>query len=456
MYPKITVYIPSHNYGKFLSEAIESVLRQSINDWELLVINDNSTDNTAEIMNRYSGDERIRLFHTNGIGLHGVCNLALQEGKGKYIIRLDGDDIFDENILLVLSNYLDTHKDTVLVFPDYYLIDEFGDIFAHERRQKLYQNNHAFDMPPNGACFLANRQVLIDLGGYREDLKAQDGYYIWTKIIDKHKSANINLPLYYYRRHGTSLTTKSEHILAARRKIKKETMLLHLDDFRPFSAIIPCRRNYDFCQDFWKRSMNTQLMIERMLTICTKSKILDNIIVACDNPEIEEALKKSNDTRVKFFQRSPRETIRSESIAPTLEQVVAKYDKDLRGTSVISYVQAPFITTDTLEEAIFTLIMNNADSSIGVEEIDKRLYQRTAYGMRPINPPTGISSDFQTVYQEARTILATRNYNLSTGSLSGAKIVNFVISRDETFIIDSEKSFQIATIIDAQKRVLGI
>ena len=101
------MYVVSRDYGRFLAEAIESVLRQHYDDWELLLIDDGSTDNTADVMQLYSGDPRVRVFATTGIGLPAVCNLALHEARGKYLIRLDGDDVLDENALFVLASYLE-------------------------------------------------------------------------------------------------------------------------------------------------------------------------------------------------------------------------------------------------------------------------------------------------------------------------------------------------------------
>lgn len=453
--PKVTVYIPSKNYGRFLFDAIESVMRQTMENWELLLIDENSTDNTREIIQRYEGDERVRLFSTAGIGLHGVGNLALKEARGEYIIRLDGDDIFDENILLVLSNYLDIHPDIALVFPDFYLMDEFGDIFAHERRQKLYQANHLFDNPPNGACFLARKEVLLELGGYREDLDAQDGFYIWLKLIGAHKCDNVNLPLYYYRRHEDNLTNKSQRILAARREIKRESIASELDKFRPFTAIIPCRRNYDFCVDLWKRRFNGKLLVEHAIETCLTSTILDRIVLACDNPESEEILKNFRDPRLSFYLRDKRETIRSERVVTTLGKIASKVDPEGTGISAIAYVQAPFVTIGTIEEALFTLIMNEADSAVGVEEITRPLYKRSSFGLRAVNPPIGISSDFHTVYAEARSLLVTKNRNMKTGSLIGSRVVNFLVSAEESYLITSEQGFQIASILSMQRDVFG-
>ena len=188
---------------------------------KLIIINDASTDNTGDVMNLYRGHPQIFLHNTTGIGLPAVCNFALSQAKGDYIIRLDGDDMFDENILLVLGTYLVQNPNVALVFPDYFLIDDFGEIYAHETRQRLYKENHMLDIPPHGACTLIRKKILEDVGGYRLDLGVQDGFDLWSRIRDKYKSANVNLPLFYYRRHGKNITSNTHRILAARRKIKR-------------------------------------------------------------------------------------------------------------------------------------------------------------------------------------------------------------------------------------------
>jgi len=223
--PRISVYLPSHNYGRFLGEAIESVLRQTVDDWELIVIDDGSTDETPGVMDLYRGHPRISLHRKEGIGLTAVCNFALEQATGKYVVRLDGDDVFDDNILLVLGNMLDRDPKLALVFPDYYLVDQFGDVFGQERRKRIDSRSHNIDMPPNGACTLVRADVLNEVGGYREDLGAQDGFDLWTKVVSRYKCANVNLPLFYYRKHGENLTTNTQRIINARRQIKKDAAM---------------------------------------------------------------------------------------------------------------------------------------------------------------------------------------------------------------------------------------
>jgi glycosyltransferase involved in cell wall biosynthesis len=459
--PKVTVYTVSHNYGKYLAEAIESVLRQSIGNWELLLFDNNSTDDTRAIMELYAGDPRIRIFALDdgytGNGISAIANTALREARGEYLIRLDADDVFDDNILLVLSHHLDQHAETALVFPDYYLMDNFGNVFAHERRQSLFRRNYLFDMPPNGACTMIRKTVMDEVGGYREDLNAQDGFDIWSRIKDNHRCDNVNIPLFYYRRHGDNMTENSTRILSARRQIKRDISAINLKKYEPVVAVIPCRRHYDIYPDLWNCYVNGKTLLDVAITKCMASSLIDKIVVTCDNPAVQDVFAKYNDDRLMYVERSTESTIRSHPLSHTLETVVRSAVKGWNGLSVLCYLQAPFTTTDTIEEAVYTLIMNNADSSIAVAEIQDALYRRAAHGLVPLNNFGHFVSDFDTVYSEVRTCMATRNRNLKTGSLTGAKIVNFIVPREEAFFIHTKRDFEIARlIVQSEEREVAV
>jgi CMP-N-acetylneuraminic acid synthetase len=442
--PRFTVYIPSRNYGRFLGEAIESVLRQSVDDWELIVIDDGSSDDTQSVMNLYRGHPAISLHRTDSIGLPAVGNFALARARGRYLIRLDGDDVFDDNILLVLGNLLDRRKDVALVFPDYFLVDAFGQVFAHERRQRVYEANHLVDLPPNGACTLVRTSVLREVGGYREDLGAQDGLDLWTKVIARHKGANVNLPLFYYRRHGTNLTSDVSRIISARRQIKLDAVREQLAAARPIIAVIPCRRNFDFIPDLWKQSVGSQTLLERDIAVCLSSTLVDHVVVTCDNAEAGEHVQRLGNPRLHFVLRDAQSTIRSTSIVPTLERIARELDPQLNGITVLRYIQSPFVTAATLEEAVCTLAMSDADSASAVEEIRSTVFRRSPHGLEPINGRGELRSDFDLLYRDSRTCIATRNRNLATGSLTGRSIASFIISAAESFFIDSDHSIQLA------------
>lgn len=450
--PKFTIYIPSHNYGRYLAEAVDSVLRQSVKNWELLIIDDGSSDETPSVMKRYDGHPQIKLFSTGGIGIMGVCNLALAEARGEYIIRLDGDDIFDENILLVLGHVLDKDKDLALVFPDYYLVDSFGEVYSYERRKKIFVDNHNVDIPPHGACTLVRVSVLREIGGYRSDLKAQDGFDLWSKIIDRYKSSNVNLLLFYYRQHGSNLTGNSQRIFNARRQIKKEFIRDKIESCRPVIAVIPCRKHFDFAVDLWNEKIGGKTLLERHIEVCLTSELFDHIIVASDNPLTKNTVDKYSDPRIGFELRNVQSTIRTASLAPTLETIAKRFDPKLNGITVVRYLQTPFVQLDSIEEAVATLVMSNADSSTAVEEIHNQVYRRTRYGLETVNRTGDFRSDFDSVYRDLLSCVATYTRNFRSGSLMGHTIVSYTMPTSECMNIDSDQKLKIARILEGDRK----
>ncbi len=220
--PRVTVYIPTHNYGRYLSQAIDSVIKQKFDGWELIVIDDGSTDNTADILKKFDGHPKIRILRQDRKGLTITNNIALRLSRGKYIMRLDADDYLDENALLVLSNILDTHPGVGLVYPDYYRVDVAGEIIDLERRKKIGEEVALLDLPAHGACTMIRKSCLMELGGYNEALPCQDGYDLWIRFINRFKPYNVNIPLFYYRQHSVSLTQDKRKILLARHRAKRD------------------------------------------------------------------------------------------------------------------------------------------------------------------------------------------------------------------------------------------
>jgi len=346
-----------------------------------------------------------------------------------------------------LSHWLEQHPEHAMVFPDYFFIDDRGEIFGHEWRTSILDKSHVLDMPANGACCLTRREVLLQMGGYREDLGAQDGFDVWVRMLGQHKCANVNIPLFFYRRHSSNLTNSTHRISHARRSIKFDAIENDLLAVKPIIAVIPCRRNYDFCQDVWKRELAGKSLLRLNIEKCIGSKLFDHIIVASDNPDVMEIMAQYDDPRLAYFERQPHDTIRSKNITFTLDKIIRNYDPENKGIIVLSYISAPFVTTPAMEEAVSTLVLNNADCSFGVQEIKERLYQRSANGLQPVNPPRGMSSDFDIVYREASTALASRSRNIMKGSLTGPYIVNFTVADEECFFIKSEHDLKIANVI---------
>lgn len=449
--PKITVYIPCHNYGSFLEQSVESVLRQTYDDYEILIIDDGSRDNTQEVIDLYRHVPNIRCFRTEGVGLPSVCNLALKEARGEYIIRLDGDDVFDPNILLILERHLDRNPDIALVFPDYYLMDMDGTVFAHEQRLKLNTEDHMLDIPPNGACILAHTAILRELGGYRTDLGAQDGFDLWTKVVEKHKCDNVNLPLFFYRRHNQNLSGEaglSERILFARHQIKKDIALKKLKDMRPISVIIPVRTYFDFTPNIWAERIGRRTLLHHSISTCLESDLFDNIVVTSDNKDVRKIIEKFEDDRLVFVERTFNETSRSASLVDTCNSVITAIDPEGKGVSVLKYVQSPFLSSRMLEESIYTLAVNDADASIAVEQHrEEKFYKQGAFGLEKIEVARAQHLDGGVLYRDANVCTAFKNAIAKKGSITGPRMASFTVPSAETFFINSSYKLNAARAI---------
>ncbi len=114
---KVSVIIPSYNYGQYLDPTLNSVLEQTTSDWECLVVDDGSTDHTAAIVAEWSRrDPRFRYLHQNNQGQATARNLGLQHARGEYIQFFDSDDLLQPDKLRIQSAWLDAHPETDIVY----------------------------------------------------------------------------------------------------------------------------------------------------------------------------------------------------------------------------------------------------------------------------------------------------------------------------------------------------
>ena len=128
--PLVTVYITNFNYGSYIKDAIESVLSQSFKDIELIIIDDGSSDNSKEIIERYMQLNYVRVIFQKNNGLNITNNIAIRLARGKYLVRLDADDYFRKDAIQKMCQKLESDPKLGLVFPDYFLIDSLGDVIA--------------------------------------------------------------------------------------------------------------------------------------------------------------------------------------------------------------------------------------------------------------------------------------------------------------------------------------
>ena len=155
--PKISVIIPFYNRVDWLLEAIDSVLEQSFIDFEIILIDDGSTENVSRIL-QYK-DPRIHYFHQENKGRSIARNNGLQHAQGKYIAFLDADDLFSKNKLEVQFQYMEQHPDIILTYTSYQRIDEKSTYISTQYSgSKSY--NHYSDLMLS--CLIATPTVMVN------------------------------------------------------------------------------------------------------------------------------------------------------------------------------------------------------------------------------------------------------------------------------------------------------
>lgn len=201
--PLVSVVLSTYNDEKYLRASIEAVLAQTYKNFEFIIWNDGSNDSTEDIIKSFT-DERIRYFYHDNTGLGKALALACKEAKGKYIARIDGDDICLPYRLEKEVEYLETHTNTVLVSSSVFYIDKEGTVLGCSYPWTWNRNiKHLLNIVHPASMF--RRDIYERTCGYLDIKSAQDRV-LWSKMSKFGKFAIIKDPLIQYRWVQTSLS----------------------------------------------------------------------------------------------------------------------------------------------------------------------------------------------------------------------------------------------------------
>jgi CMP-N-acetylneuraminic acid synthetase len=440
--PRVTVYIPCHNYGCFLAQAIESILGQSYEEWELIIIDDGSTDETAEIANRYVAlyPDRVRfLQHSPALGLQPCANLALEMARGDYIIRLDADDFLDESALLVLATYLDLHPDVGLVYPNYIYIDEQGKFLGIENRKKIGKEAKLLDLPAHGACTMVRKRVLKSVGGYNENHDCQDGYELWLKVLHRYPVANISTPLFYYRQHTASVSRDENRILVTRRQIKRDLVEERGGKVRPRAvAIVPAKNTYETMPNIVLNELAGRPLIDYTLEAGQKVETIETIFVTTDDPVVVDYCKKFPGVlaHIRPMELSSKQTFLTQVIQDAVMRLEQEYNiyPDIL---VVLSVHSPLRRPEHIHNAMNTLLLYNTDSVISVYEDYDLHFGHGEKGLEPLNRGMlqRLRLEREALYVDNGAIYVLWRDAVTDSSLFGQKIGHIVMSMEESYLI---------------------
>ncbi len=206
----VSVLVPLFNSEEYIKDAIESVLNQSYENFELLVIDDGSTDKSAEIVSQFK-DSRIKLHRRNHSGLIDGLNYGLAVAKGEVIARFDNDDICLEGRLKNQISFLKGHPDVGVVAGGAYLIDETGkirkSISMPEHHDDISHCLESFFNPIIHPAVVIRKDILSSLGGYGKRFQAAEDYDLWLRLLRKGiKFHNLPYPIIKLRKHSKNMS----------------------------------------------------------------------------------------------------------------------------------------------------------------------------------------------------------------------------------------------------------
>ncbi|MBW7675615.1 glycosyltransferase family 2 protein [Chryseobacterium chendengshani] len=241
--PKISVVMPVYNGEKYLKEAIDSILNQTLIDFELLIINDGSSDHTESIVKSYMDDRIVYLKNEQNIGLIKTLNKGLDLARGEFIARMDQDDIslperFEKQISVLEKN------------PEIGVCGTWFTLFRENQEDQIIKHPESNDSIKIGlltSCLVGHPTVMIRkmaIGDYRYDInyQAAEDYELWTRLIKITGFHNIQESLLRYRFHHTNMSVLENSVQVINSKMITGNQLQYID-------ISNSEENIDLCRD---------------------------------------------------------------------------------------------------------------------------------------------------------------------------------------------------------------
>lgn len=230
--PLVSVLMPVYNTASFLREAMDSILSQTFEDFELIVLDDCSPDNAEGVLDAYDDPRIVRYRGEKNVGLSNVLNVGLDMARGKYIARMDSDDISLPNRLQVQMEYLERHPEIDLVSVGMQLFGAKEEVWIREQDPEKVKINALFHSPILHASSVWRKESFERHGlRFRQEMVPAEDYDLWTRALVKGLKL-VNLPevLYKYRIHPSQVTLQTDKTSAKSREVQQQYLRAALPD----------------------------------------------------------------------------------------------------------------------------------------------------------------------------------------------------------------------------------
>lgn len=205
--PVISIVLPTYNQAHYLPLALDSIFDQTFKEFELIVVNDGSTDDTSRVLEEYRARFDFRVVEQENQGLPRALNAGFAQARGKYYTWTSSDNIMLPTMLEELYSALQGDPSVDVVYADWYTIDEAGNTVARFQtidfdRHLLLRQNFVH------CCFLFNRECMKKIGDYDPNFIYCEDWEFWIRVSQHFKMKRVPRALYKYRVHSGSMTTE--------------------------------------------------------------------------------------------------------------------------------------------------------------------------------------------------------------------------------------------------------
>jgi glycosyltransferase involved in cell wall biosynthesis len=258
--PRVSVCIPCFNYAHYLPDAVGSVLNQSFQDWEAIVTDDASTDNSWEVIQSFRDRRIISIRHLANRGNIGTYTEAYGRSRGEFIAMLSADDRYLPKFLESAVNMLDRHPEAGMVYTGCEIINAQGKTVRRmtnmpHKADGVYEESRLLLL----GCHIAHSSVLIrrsvyeEIGGYDPVMSIAGDWDLWLKTARRYKIAFIQDALYQCRRHGKNMSVSAEALARQEGQIvaifrRAVEALNPADDLEPVLRKARARHLYSFAR----------------------------------------------------------------------------------------------------------------------------------------------------------------------------------------------------------------
>src|SRR3989339_113347 len=369
---KVSIIVTSCNYGQYIERCLRSLLEQNFDrqHYEVIVVDDASTDNTVELVEKYKKKySNLRLIvNEKNIGVAASSNVGIRESFGQYVVRVDADDYVNSKFVTFLSDYLEANNGLLGVACDYIKVNDEEEVLG--RFHALYD--------PISCGIMYRKDFLVAAGLYNDDFRHCEERELRSRLKEKNRIDCLRIPLYRYRIHGKNKTTQLAEFTNFAEKIERDYLGngSTLKD-KHVVAIIPARGGSKRLKDKNIYPVLGKPLLGWGIESCCNSKYIKDVYVTSDSEKILDVAKEYG---AKSIVRPPElaedKVFKMHAVIHAVETILNDPQEKKPDIIVVVQANSPGVMAVDLDRAIEKLFNYSKQE---IFSVDNNLNQNAAF-----------------------------------------------------------------------------